>query len=79
MIKNYEMSEKQLEVILDACKPTPVMAISDPKGGLPIPIGGTPQENANRAWVSLGEDMGFDGTTVKPNGKGDRFFSAEEA
>ena len=71
-LKNYEMSEEQLKVVLDACKPTPVMYLS---GG--VPMGGTPQENANRAWASLGEEMGFDSTTVEPTGKGPRFFSAE--
>jgi hypothetical protein len=41
---------------------------------------GTPrsqQENANEAWRRLGEKLGFDYMTVRPNGKGDRFFSAE--
>ncbi len=67
---NYEMTEDDLKVILDACKPTPHMMI-----GSYTPS--TPQENANRAWQSLGEKMGFDHMTVKPiNGKGQRFFSA---
>jgi hypothetical protein len=69
---NYEMTEDDLKELLDACKPTPVMFLS---GGRPI--GGTPQENANRAWKNLGEKMGFDYMTVRSiNGKGDRFFSA---
>jgi hypothetical protein len=69
---NYEMTQAQLEKILDACKPTPVMFLS---GGQPM--GGSPQENANRAWQELGEKMGFDHMTVQPiAGKGNRFFSA---
>lgn len=72
MRREFEMSEEQLKKILDACKPTPAMFLS---GGQPM--FGTPQENANRAWKALGEEMGFDYLTVRPNGKGDRFFTAE--
>jgi hypothetical protein len=69
---NYEMSEEDLNKVLDACKPTPVMYIG---GG--IPIGGSQQKNANRAWEELGRKMGFDSTTVQPiPSKGNRFFSA---
>ena len=66
----YEMTEEDLNELLDACKPTRVMMI-----GSYIPP--SPQENANRAWRRLGEKMGFDYLTVKPiAGKGQRFFSA---
>ncbi len=66
------MTQEDLDQILDACKPTPVMFIS---GG--IQIGGDPQENANRAWAKLGEKMGFDPMTVRPlAGKSTRFFTA---
>ena len=69
---NYEMTQADLDAILEACKPTPVMFLS---GGQPM--GGSPQENANRAWAALGEKMGFDAMTVQPiSGKGHRFFSA---
>lgn len=69
---NYEMTEEDMAELLRACKPTPVMFLS---GG--IPIGGSPQENANSAWASLGKKMGFDHMTVRPiDGKGQRFFSA---
>jgi len=68
----FEMSEDDLKELLDAGKPTPVMYLS---GG--IPIGGNPQENANRAWKRLGEKMGFDHMTVRPiQGKGERVFTA---
>jgi len=66
----YEMTEKDLEKILDSCKPTPVMMI-----GSYTPA--TPQENANKAWKELGYKMGFDSLTVRPiTNKGQRFFSA---
>lgn len=66
----YEMTEADLEALLDAGKPTPVMMI----GGS---TGSSPQENANRAWAALGAKMGFDSMTVRPaSGKGQRFFTA---
>ncbi len=69
---NFEMTQADLDAILDACKPTPVMFLS---GG--TRIGGSKQENANEAWKRLGEKMGFDHMTVQPiYGKGNRFFSA---
>ena len=69
MRQKYEMSQEQLDVILDACKPVIGIMV-----GICLPS--TPQENANRAWAELGETMGFDSMTVKP-GSSDRFFSAE--
>ena len=66
---NYEMTEKDLEVILEACKSVPCMTI-----GSYTPS--SPQENANRAWARLGQKMGFDSMTVQPSNKGQRFFSA---
>lgn len=71
-MKDFEMSQEQLEEIYNACKPTPVMFLSGGK-----PMFKTPQENANYAWEKLGKELGFEYMTVKPNGKGDRFFSAE--
>ena len=64
------MTEAQLEKILDACKPVPYMVF----GGRPPR---SPQENANSAWCALGEEMGFDGMTVKPSGSDDKTFTAE--
>lgn len=67
---NYEMTDADLERILDASKPTPCIMI-----GNYVPSG--PQENANRAWAELGERMGFDYMTVRPiQDKGNRFFTA---
>ena len=67
---NYEMTEQDLQTILDACKPTVCIKIGNYTGG-------SPQENANRAWQALGKKMGFDYETVQPiPGAGERFFSA---
>lgn len=66
---NYEMTEADLEKILDACKPVPMIML---QCGAPS----SPQENANRAWAELGSRMGFDHMTVQPTGNGDRFFTA---
>ena len=70
MRKDFEMSEEDLEALLSAMKPVAMIGLQC----------GTPrsqQENANEAWRRLGEKLGFEYMTVKPNGKGDRFFSAE--
>ncbi len=68
----YEMTEADLQTILDASKSVPVMFLSG--GGSMF---GTPQENANRAWGAIGTKMGFDYMTVRPiSGKGQRFFTA---
>lgn len=73
MRKEFEITQDQMDKLLDACKPTPAMYLS---GGRPM--SGTPQENANLAWRSLGNELGFDGMTVQPvHGKGARFFTAE--
>jgi len=69
--REYEMTEADLAKILEACKPVPLIALN---AGMPS----SPQENANRAWRSLGHNMGFNYLTVRPvAGKGERFFTAE--
>ena len=66
----YEMTEEQMKVLMDACKPVPCIMV----GGYSPQ---TPQQNANNAWAKLGEEMGFDSTTVQPvSGKGTAFFTA---
>ena len=50
---DYEMTENDLQEILDACKPQPVMKIGSY-------VTKSPQEYANMAWQRLGEKMGFD-------------------
>lgn len=70
MKTNFEMTAEDLQTLLDTMKPVSMIMLQC----------GTPrsaQENANAAWARLGEKMGFDPMTVRPNGRGDRFFSAE--
>lgn len=67
--QNYEMTQDDLEKILNASIPTPLIMLQH---GMPR----SPQEKANDAWEELGKRMGFDHMTVLPTGKGDRFFSA---
>lgn len=71
MRTNYEMTAADLQTLLDAMKPVPMIAL---QCGTPPSV----QENANAAWARLGKKMGFDPMTVQPTGRGDRFFSAVE-
>jgi predicted TIM-barrel fold metal-dependent hydrolase len=67
----YELTDEELEELLDACKPVPYLII----GGVEPR---SPQENANAAWRRLGEKRGFKFMTVIPRPeKGDKFFRAE--
>jgi hypothetical protein len=70
MKTNFEMTLEDLQELLAAMKPVPMIAL---QCGTPRSV----QENANTAWARLGKKMGFDPMTVANNGKGDRFFSAE--
>ena len=71
MRKDFEMTQEDLDRILEASKP--VIAI---KIGSYMPRG--PQENANDAWATLGRKLGFDHMTVEPvSGKSNLFFTAE--
>lgn len=72
MRKEFEMTADQEAKLLEACKPVPYMVI----GGV---APRSPQENANDAWCALGREMGFDGLTVEPSNKGQRFFTAVAA
>jgi hypothetical protein len=68
--REYEMSEERHKRLLDACRPVPYIVV----GGVPPT---SPQENANAAWRSLADELGFDWTTVKPvPGKSSAFFTA---
>ena len=72
MRKEFELTQEDLDSILEASKPTPVMYLSG--GQL---MGGTPQENANRAWQQMGEKYGFVWDTAQPiDGKNQRFITA---
>ena len=70
--REFEMSEADLEELLDASKPVVYMVF----GGVPPR---SPRENANAAWRCLGERMGFDWTTVMPSRADQRFFTAAPA
>ena len=67
--REFEMTEDDLCTLLDAMKPVQMILL---QCGKPPSV----QENANAAWERLGEKYGFDHMSVRPNGKGDRFFSA---
>ena len=71
MRKQFEMSEADLETLLNAGKPTPYMVFN---GMTPR----SPQENANAAWAELGRRMGFEPMSVRPvPGQSSRVFTAE--
>ena len=75
MKREYEMTAEQYKALIEACKPVPAMYLS---GGMPMYD--SPQENANRAWATLGLEMGFDAMTVeRVSGKPSTFFRAEPA
>jgi hypothetical protein len=74
MRAEFKMTEQQFADLMDACKPTPAIWGS---GGAQLVS--TPQENANRAWQKLADELGFVWDTVSPvPGKGQLWFSAEE-
>jgi len=70
MRKNYEMSQEDLDTLLNACKYAPLIML---QCGMPP----SPQERANNAWKAIGKKYHCDYLTIKPTGNGDRFFSAE--
>ncbi len=67
--KEYEMTQEQLDAILDASKPTVAIMI-----GSYMPP--SPQENANRAWQLLANEMNFELMSVQPVGTDQRKFTA---
>jgi hypothetical protein len=68
--KEYELTTEQFDKLIEACRPVPMIML---QCGTPP----SPQENANRAWCALGKEIGFDGMSVQPSSKGQRFFTAE--
>ena len=68
-MKEYEMTQEQLDNLIDAIKSPPLIML---QCGMPP----SRQELANNAWCALGKEMGFDGMTVQPTSKGMRFFTA---
>jgi hypothetical protein len=65
----YEMTQAQLDKLMESMKPVPAIMLH-------IPSGLSPQERANMAWAALGDELGFDHMTVEPAGTNMRFFSA---
>lgn len=68
----YQMSESDFDGLIEAitkARLSPLIAINC---GMPE----SPQEAANRAWCALGDRLGFDGMSVEPSPKGNRFFTA---
>lgn len=70
MKKEYEMSDEQLQKLMEASKPVPYMVF----GGVE-PI--SPQQSVNMAWENLGKEMDFHHMTVEPSSKGRKFFTAK--
>lgn len=70
--KEFQLTTKQYETLLDASKSVPYMLGSGGK-----PLFSSQQENANAAWQALGRELGFLWDSVAPiPGKGVTFFSA---
>jgi hypothetical protein len=69
MMTDFEMTQEQLDALLDSMKPVVMIAL---QCGQPR----SQQQNANDAWQRLGKEMGFDHMTVEPTGRGNRFFKA---
>jgi hypothetical protein len=68
--REFTMTESQEKRLLDAMRSVPYMIIG---GMAPRSV----QENANDAWMALGDELGFMWNTVSPvAGKGQRVFSA---
>ena len=67
--KTFTMSEEDYQALLESGKPVPYMIV----GGYEP---SSPQENANRHWQQLGEQMGFQWDTVHPYGSDPRTFTA---
>ncbi len=71
--REFEMTQEQLDELMTASKPVPYVVI----GGFEPE---SPQQNANRAWQALADELGFVWDTVKSvPGKGTLFFTAEVA
>lgn len=66
--RNYTLTTEQYEALFQACRPVPYMVV----GGT---VPSSPQQNANRAWQQLGQEMGFDWETVE-RGRIPQRFSA---
>jgi len=69
--KEFKLDAEQLNTLLKAIKPTPVMVFGTYVSGLDR------QERANEAWKLLGDELGFEHMTVRPvSGKSEEYFTA---
>ncbi len=73
MRQEYELTQEDLDTVLEASKPVCMIMLHI--GGGPR----SPQENANAAWQVLADKYGFVWDTVRPasGSKGQRFITAE--
>lgn len=71
MRKKYQMTDSQQKAMLDLVRPTAILYSS---GGEPPE---TLQMKINNAWMSLGNELGFDWTTVLPDDADELCFTAE--
>lgn len=71
MRKEYEMTQEDMDTLLDAMKSVPMIMLQcgEPR---------SQQERVNDAWKLLGDRMGFQHMTVQPNGPNPLKFTAEE-
>jgi hypothetical protein len=67
--REFEMTEDDLAELRGAMRSVPYIVANgtEPRNH---------QECVIEAWAWLGEKLGFDPMTARPNGQGDRFFSA---
>jgi aromatic ring-opening dioxygenase catalytic subunit (LigB family) len=73
MRKEFELTQEQLDKLMEASKPQPAMYLS---GG--IPMFEDQQARANCAWRELANELKFDLFSVRPvPGKDTKFFTAE--
>lgn len=71
MRQEYQLTDEQLQQLLNISKPAPAIALNC---GEPP----SPQAMANAFWQSVGSELGFDYMTARPvTGKGPKFFTAE--
>lgn len=71
-IKRFTLTDEQYAKIIEASKPTPVMYLSGGES-----MFRSPQENANAAWQSLGNELGFIWDSVRPVHGEPKQFDAE--
>jgi len=68
--KKYEMTQEELDQLMEACKPVPYMVMNGVEPS-------SPEENANRVWGRLAKKYKFDPKTPRPADGGNQFFFAE--